>query len=934
MRSCRRPVPGFRSPAAVLAVLLLLAFAVPAQAQPPSFDKSFAPATVAPGNLSALTFEITAVAAVTDLAFSDDLPAGLTFADPVSLALGSGCDPTTTVAFPDADSLTFGSPRLGAGVTCTVRVDVLGGAPGEYTNVSGDLTSSEGDSGPASATLDVEADLLRVSKSFTPGEVAPGGTSRLVVELANLSDFPVDGITFTDALPTGMLVAASPNVAEDCNGTLSAPAESGSVTPGADSLSYADGSLAAGADCSIALDVTVGAAGTYVNRTGNVLVGAGGTPVGFAAAALDADLEPLDLSKVFADPVPPGATTDLTFTLVNSTRDTVTDVAFTDDLDATLSGLQVTGSIPLVPCGTGSSVSGASVITFSGGNLASGESCSFTLSVEVPAGAAPGTYPNTTSPVTSSAGTFPAASDDLDVGYAPGMLKLFCEPGGTAADPCTPVSQVTGGDVVTARFVVGNPDPENTLTGLTFQDDFDAFLSGVEVSPDNQSGVCGAGSSFADADGTDPGEVYRLTDGTLGPEETCTFQVDVALPTSVAPGTYVNQTTPVQGFYGAAPVSGNAGQAEVTRGLAPVLAKQFLDPVAAGDTVDLVFTLDASESTVGFTDVSFSDDLDATLSGLSLTSVPLGACGGSLSSGAGGGSFSLSGASVAAGDTCSFTLSLSVPLGAAAGTYPNTTSTVSATADDEVAVTGDPATDDLDVVDSAFVKEFVDDPASPGGTVTLSFSLANASDLALSGLTFSDDLEAVLPGLAPTDLPQSDVCGAGSQLSFAAGALTFSGGNLAPRSTCTFSTVLQVPATAATGSYGNVTSAIEGILAGDTPFTGPTASDTLTVGVPLSLAKGFAGPASPGGTVELVFELVAGADFEVSEVSFSDSLGAVLFGLSAVDLPADGFCGAGSMITQKNCPRPHESQRKTTDRSILNVFERKNKNKVLHETIV
>jgi len=869
--------------------------ATPVLAQPPSFDKSFEPATVGLGNLSALTFEITANGPVTDLAFSDDLPAGLTFADPVSLLLGPGCDPVTSIDFPDADSLTFTSPRLGAGATCTVRVDVLGGAPGAYTNTSGDLTSSAGNSGPASDTLNLDADLLRVAKSFTPGEVAPGGTSRLVINLANLSDFLVDEIAFTDLLPVGMTIALSPNVADDCNGTLSAPAESGSVTPGAGSLSYAGGSLVEGASCSIAVDVTVSGAGTFVNRTEGFLVGGGGTPVGFAAATLGATLEPLNLSKEFVDPVPPGGTTDLTFTLINSTRDTVTDVAFTDDLEATLAGLQVTGSIPLVPCGTGSSVSivGTNVIDFSGGNLASGESCSFTLSVEVPADATPGTYPNTTSSVTSSAGDFSPASDDLDVGFAPGMLKQFCQPGVAATDPCTAVNQVSGGDVIIARFTLGHNDPDNTVTGLTFQDDFNAFLSGVEVSPDSQSDVCGAGSSFADTDGAGGGEVYRLTAGTLAPSATCVFQVDVQLPASVPPGTYVNETTPVQGFYGDQPVSGNAGGAQVTSALAPVLTKRFVDPVGPGGSVDLVFTLDASESPVAFTDVSFSDDLEATLSGLTVTSVPLSACGGTVSSS--GSSVSLSGASVAAGDTCSFTVFLSVPADAAAGSYTNTTSTVSAIADDE-RVTGDPATDVLDVTVVGFQKAFTDDPVAPGGTVTLSFSIANLTDQAMAGLSFSDSLDSVVPGLAPTDLPQSDVCGAGSVLSFAAGTLALTGGNLAAGTNCTFSTVLQVPATASGGAFGNVTSALQGTLDGS-PFTGPTASDVLAVTVPLSLTKSFSGPVPAGGTVELVFSLVAGTDSDLSGISFSDDLGAVLPGLVAIDLPADGFCGPGSQIT-------------------------------------
>ena len=857
-------------------VLLLALLAAPGAAQTPlAFSKSFAPGTIGPGSTSALTFTISAATAVTDLAFTDTLPAALTFADPASATLGSGCDPATSVSAPDGGAtLSFSSPRLGAGETCTVRVDVTGTSPGTHTNTSSDLTSSAGTSGPAVADLVIDTSRPGFSKGFSPESVAPGGTTRLTFTIDGSQTDNLPDLSFSDDLPAGTSVATTPNVTNSCNGTVSAP-------PGATTISLFSGSLDAESTCEIGVDVTVEGGGTFVNRSGVLSTSAG--DAGFAVDEVTAALDPIGLTKRFLDPVPPGATTDLEFTLRNSTRETATDISFTDDLEATLTGLEA-ALLPLQPCGSGSSITGTSLLTFVGGTLASGDSCTFSVRVEVPAGAATGSYLNTTSPVSADVGAgepsfFAPAADNLDVLFVPVLTKELSQ------------SQVDDGETITATFTILNTHPTDQASDLQFEDDLNAFLPGTDATPDSQNGVCGPGSAFTETAG-----VLALTGGNLAAGESCTFTVDLVLPDRIPSGTYVNRTSPVLATIGEVQVTGTRGEAQVTRAGAPVLTKTFLDPVGPGDTVDLVFTLDASESTEDFTEISFTDDLEATLSGLAATVRPLVPCGpGSALSG--DSLIEITGASLPAGDSCSFTVTLQVPADAAPGSYPNTTSAVTATAGGET-VLGDPAVDDLDVSLVDFQKQFLDDPAVPGGTVTLGFLIQNLSPDPLAKLTFTDGLDAVLPGLAPVDTPQSDVCGAGSTLTFDAGVLELAEGSLPGGGNCIFQTVLQVPASVGAGELPNTTSTLSGTVGGE-PFSAPPATDRLVVGPPLSLSKSFTDdPAGSGGTVTLSFTITnLSPDLTATDLSFTDDLGAALPGLAATGLPAGGVCGPGSEIS-------------------------------------
>ena len=147
------------------------------------------------------------------------------------------------------------------------------------------------------------------------------------------------------------------------------------------------------------------------------------------------------LTKTFTGgPVLPGNSVTLEFTIQNlDTNDfAAADIGFTDDLAAVVSGLVATGLPATNMCGPGSVISGTSLLTFSGGSLAAGASCTFSVTLQVPAGAAAGSHLNTTSSLTTDLGSRPfvgePATDTLVVLALPaavptlewwGLLLLF-----------------------------------------------------------------------------------------------------------------------------------------------------------------------------------------------------------------------------------------------------------------------------------------------------------------------------------------------------------------------------------------------------------------------------------------------------------------------------------------------------------------------------
>ena len=111
-----------------------------------------------------------------------------------------------------------------------------------------------------------------ITSSFTPSSIGVGDTSSLSITIKNNDPVAsLSGVSFTDNLPTGVVV-------DDPNGT-SGSCGSGAVfsaAPGSSTVSLTGGKLAAGASCTLDAAVTSNTPGNYQNSTGTVSSTEGG----------------------------------------------------------------------------------------------------------------------------------------------------------------------------------------------------------------------------------------------------------------------------------------------------------------------------------------------------------------------------------------------------------------------------------------------------------------------------------------------------------------------------------------------------------------------------------------------------------------------------------------------------------------------------------
>ena len=117
---------------------------------PPTITSIFTPSTIGVGDStgSALAITITnpsPTAKLSNLAFSDTLPVGLTIDDP-SNETGTCGSAGVPVAVPGTSTFSLTGGSLAAAATCTVSVEIVAAEPGTLSNSPGAVSSSAGTS--------------------------------------------------------------------------------------------------------------------------------------------------------------------------------------------------------------------------------------------------------------------------------------------------------------------------------------------------------------------------------------------------------------------------------------------------------------------------------------------------------------------------------------------------------------------------------------------------------------------------------------------------------------------------------------------------------------------------------------------------------------------------------------------------------------------
>jgi hypothetical protein len=250
----------------------------------------------------------------------------------------------------------------------------------------------------------------------------------------------------------------------------------------------------------------------------------------------------------------------------------------------------------------------------------------------------------------------------------------------------------------------------------------------------------------------------------------------------------------------------------------PALSKAFGgSSIPLNGSTTLTFTVKNNNASTGLTSIGFTDTLPAGLvistpNGLSET------CNGTITATQGTNVIKLSGGTLLASASCSFTVNVT---GTTAGAKNNVTSTISSTEGG----TGAAATASLAVVAPPTIsKAFGGSGIVVGGSTTLTFTLTNpaVNSVAESGVAFTDTLTGGLQ-VASTPGVTTTCGGSFSNATSGSTSLSFSGGSIPISSSCTVS--VNVTSTG-TGVKTNTTGAVSSSNGG----TG-TASNTATLTV-------------------------------------------------------------------------------------------------------
>jgi uncharacterized repeat protein (TIGR01451 family) len=914
---------------------------------PPAISKAFGATSIGVGGTTTLTFTLTNpsanTVAETGVAFSDTLSGGLQVAATPNLV--NHCGGTFTGAASSSTSLSLSAGSIPVNSSCTISLNVTGTTAGTVSNTTGAVSSTNGGTGTTSNTATITvANPPTISKSFTPASISVGGISVLGFSITNPnSSLGLTGVAFSDTLPTGVVVAGTPGVSTNCNGTFTA-------TAGAGSVSLSGGTITSGSSCAISVNVTSMTTGVYSNTTGNVTANESGTAGSPSNTAMLTVLAPPTILKGFSPTtIPTGNDSTLTLTISNpNSASGLSGVSFSDVLP---SGLQVVSSpnVSNTCNGTVTAAANSSTISLSGGMVIAGGSCA--ISVDVTS-TLPGTYNNTTGAISSNEGGTGTTSNTATViviapvCFAPPSGMIDWWPGeGNGND-------ITGGNTLTpqngAGFATGevgqafnfvNPTfsgsgqyAQNTApTGLPLGSSARTidlwFNSGTDLSTSNDAALIEYGTQTSE-------EVFGLIFSANAPGKLSFYGSgdDLAGTTTIQPNTWYHAAVTYDGSTVRLYLNGALEASKATTSLNTVLdgngltlgfrpgvsawngqidegemfnraltagdvqsiylagsagkcksnatiSKSFAPTsIAVGGTSKLGFTITNSNAEVSLTGVSFTDTLPT---GVQVASTPnvTNTCGGTFTAAAGTGTVSLSGGQVGTNNSC--TLSVDVT-SSTAGSFNNTTGPIST---NEAGTGSASNTATLTVVaPPSMTKAFNPASITVNGVSALTFTITNpaANTVAEAGVAFTDTLPAGLVVATPNGLTNN--CGGTATAVASSGSISLTGGSIAVSSNCT----LAVNVTATTSGTKNNTS---GNVSSTNGGTGNTASASLSVATPPTTSKAFGAATIPlNGSTSLTLTITnPNSTLALTGVSFTDNLPS---GLQVASVPsASNGCG-------------------------------------------
>lgn len=766
-------------------------------------NKTVTPASVAPGQWATFSVRIRnyAPGAVTNATFTDNLPVvgsspnyrpmeldpsalpagcGFTFSnsqgpnpgDPVVLTGSNGTIPAASGTTPGECTVTFRArPPANAGVGTTFINSLPVNSAVTGTGPSGVTVNTN----TSSVNLPV-IDAVNLSKAFSPTSIAVGQTSLLTITVFNRTVNPLTGITFTDTLPSGLVLAANPSAQTTCTG--------GSLQafPGDNKVTLTNGTAiprpvppATESSCTVTVLVTsttpnavpytntitpanfTSSAGTIpANRSANLTVTAG--------LSADKQFQPASTAQ--------GGVVRATVTVTNQSNGVLTNVSINDD--GLSGGLTVANPAnAATSCGGSPSITanpGATGVRLDGATLPAGGSCDLSFDV-LAVGAGPWVNTLAAGKVTSAEGPTNSQVVTRTLNQQSASLALNKQ-----FNPLI----VTGNQPSTLTIDVVNTSAV-PISNVSFTD---VFPQGIQVySTPNAQTTC-TGGTVAATPGS--GQV-SLTGAQLGTGVAGTCQVTVTV-TSVA---FLNLTNTIP----AGAVSSQGGYTNATATSATLstlqglgVSKGFEPAYVAPNAVSrlkirLVNTFDPNiiNPTV-LTGVSYTDQLPA---GLVFAAVPnaVSTCtGAQINVDQALRAVTLSGVTLAPGGMCDLEVNVTA---AATGQYLNSIPANTVTTNQGV-TNPTPGEATLNVVPGPSIsKTFATSPVKVGERTELIVTITNTANVALTGVALTDNLPPDLAVANPSDT--GTTCAGGSVTALpGASTVSLAGATVPANNSCTF----------------------------------------------------------------------------------------------------------------------------------------------------
>lgn len=882
---------------------------------PPAIAKTFLPNPIAAGGVSVLRITVSNppgnLSNLNGVAFTDTYPAGLlNSATPgAAVVCSAGSTPgALSGGAPAGNSIAMTGAILAPGGSCEVTVNVTAAAGGLYANTTGPVSSTNGGTGgTASATLSVGK--LGVVKSFAAPSIeagtGPANLSTLTFTVSNPNPLAAIGLTFSDSYPANLVNAAPLTVGGTCAGVTHTAAAGGG------SFNVTGGIVPANGTCTITVQVR-GVAGTTSGLFANQASGAAYT--GDAVPGLPSNTAVLTIVgapsavKTFTPAfVNTGDVSTLRIVVTNPNTTTTLSragVVFTDTYPAGLfntTPAMVTlnctpGSTGQVAAGTGAA--GGNTLGLQNATLAPGGSCTLTSNVT---SAALGTYNN---PPAATAFIFDDAPDPVmqqppGGGQLPGATltvtglveptwtKVYRNSANTAN-----ITALAFGSSAIVRIDITNPNG-GPVNGVAFTDTYPAGLANTGSPAPAITAVAGTCTGVAPIVTAAAGGNQLAVSGlNLSAGAVCRVEVNVTATTN---GTYFNNTGPLTSA--GTPPQNTPATATLDVLRPPLIVKSF-SPNSIGPLGTAVLTIAVSNApgnNASLTGVTFTDVFPASPGAMTLANATTTttsnfaapACGtlqdsagGALGAGDNGVRIDpAAAATLRPGETCTYTFNVTA---AAAGAYSNTTNGIASAG--PVALAGIDATAALTVGGLGIAKAFAPATANVGDIVTLTFTLANNTGAARTGLAFTDTFPV---GLQLASAAVGGTC-TGVVSNAAAGAASFAvtAGNV-PLAGCTVT--VQVTSTSF-GSFNNQTSGASCSGCGVT--SPPSNVATLLVNPPPSVSKSFLTPVVGANQVSRLRIRI----FNVNSFALS--------GLAFTDLYPAGLVNAPAPAPSTTCDNP------------------------------